>query len=133
MAGLNVQLTGSLVVAPSQDCYESDNSATRALVLLLKSETQGADACIGQGRYQVSGVVNEPLAFPASFSARLFVLRILDAGLLDVTVTYATSGPSTLHTNGLIVLEQQFAERITGVTVTGSATFEWVATGPNTV
>lgn len=131
MSGLNVHLTGNLIVAPAQDCTSSDNTMTRAMVLMLQSETQAADACIGQGLYQVVNAANEVLAFPVNFSARLFVLRVVNSGTLQVAVTYATAGEVVLQTNGLLVLEQQYAERILAVSVTGSAVFEWAATGPN--
>jgi hypothetical protein len=130
VADLNVSLTSCLTVQPAQDCSPGSGPGTTVLNMALQSTTQSAQTAVGQQSYSVASVTNESLPFPTSFAARLFVMRVL-SGTLAVRVTYATAGQVTLQTNGMLVLEVPEAERITAVDVTGSAEFDWHATGQN--
>ena len=133
MAGkLSVRLTGDIdVFVNSGTCPGGFTSVGTGFKLGISDFTKCADTEISQNLYEVDASgAPVPLPFPANLEGRLFYLQVIFGGPMEVEVSFATLGPTTIPVRGLLILEPSSDDYITGVTITsGQGTIEWIVTG----
>lgn len=130
MAGLNVQLSGSLRVRPTSGCTDGASSPGAAFNFGLRPVNRSATLDGGSAR----ATVDTPNAFVAQpwtngLRATSFYLRLLTDAAVTLRLTFETTGAVDMPCQGVVVLELPSTDRLTGLSIQGTATFEWQATG----
>jgi len=131
VAGLSVQSTGSLRVRPTGCTPDGNASSGSSFSFGLRPANRTAALNGGAAR----ATVDSPAAFEQQpwtngLRARVFYLRVLTDAALTLRLTLESSGPITIPCQGVFgPLEFPATDRVTGVEIKGSGTFEWQALG----
>lgn len=125
---LAVQFSGDLQLQQSAGCSGASDAGA-VYVLRLTSPSLQGEQQVGQKLGTLDSLTPVALPWPSGLEAKVVYFRGLgERDLWSLTVSY-TSGDVVIPATGLVMLEAQADDLITGVALAGTGSFEWAAWG----
>jgi len=129
---LTVGMTGDITLQRNNAvCGGGAQDGGESFYLSLLDINRQADLEISQ-KLAVVDATGGPVAlpFPTNLDGRFFYLKILSGSALEVSIDFATQGPTALPVKHMILIEPADGDSIQGITInSGDASFEWLVTG----
>jgi len=129
---ITVNASGNFEIVPEPSSSNQQNKSSGcAMGISLLDANRSAKT----ESSQTNGVIASPssfvaLPFAANLAARVLYFRRKSGGPFDVRITTTVTGAVTIpKVSGILLLEIDAAEQLTGIEVQGEGEYEWAATG----
>jgi len=130
VTSLAIEITGNLRVRPTSNGCSIDGASSTGSSFSFRLRPVNRSAALDGG--SALAKVDSPMAFVAQpwtngLAATVFYLRVLSEAALTLRLTLETTGAVTIPCQGVVMMELPSTDRVTGLEIQGSGSFEWQA------